>query len=36
MKDEYIQEINALLDKCNDLSILDLICQLLQKHSAQT
>lgn len=36
MKEEYIQAITELLKKCNDLSILDLIYQLLEKHSAQT
>lgn len=36
MKEEYIQAITELLKKCNDLSILDLIYQLLKKHSAQT
>lgn len=32
MKEEYIKDIITLLDKCNDISILDLIFQLLQKH----
>ena len=36
MKEEYIQEITELLKKCNDLSLIDLIFQLLQKRSAQT
>ena len=36
MKEEYIQKITELLRKCNDLSFLDLIFQLLKKHSAQT
>jgi hypothetical protein len=35
MKDEYIQAITELLQKCNDLSILDLIFQLLKKHLEQ-
>ena len=36
MKEEYVKEITELLKKCDDLSLLDLIYQLLQKHSAQT
>lgn len=32
MKDEYIREITELLEKCNDISILNLIFQLLKKH----
>lgn len=36
MKEEYLMKINELLEKCNDVSILDLIHQLLQKHSTQT
>lgn len=35
MKEEYTQKIIELLEKCNDISILDLIFQLLKKHSAQ-
>ena len=35
MKDEYINEIIKLLPNCNDLSLLDLIYQLLQKQIAQ-
>ena len=35
MKDEYIKEITKLLPNCNDLSLLDLIFQLLQKQIAQ-
>ena len=31
MKDEYIKLIIELLEKCNDVSLLDLIMQLLQK-----
>lgn len=36
MKEEYTQKISELLEKCNDISILNLIFQLLEKHSAQT
>ena len=35
MKEEYIQAITELLKECNDLSLLDLIFQLLKKHLAQ-
>lgn len=35
MKKEYIEKIVRLLEQCNDTSILDLIFQLLKKHSAQ-
>jgi hypothetical protein len=31
MQEEYITKINELLTKCHDLSLLDLIHQLLQK-----
>ena len=31
MQQEYIIEINELLQKCEDISLLDLILQLLQK-----
>ena len=31
MKDQYIEEITALLDACTDISLLDLIHQLLLK-----
>ncbi len=31
MREEYIQQIVELLDKCNDVSLLDLMFQLLQK-----
>jgi hypothetical protein len=31
MKDEYIKEISILLEKCTDISTLDLIYQLLIK-----
>lgn len=33
--DTYIKEITELLKKCDDVAMLDLIFQLLQKHSAQ-
>ncbi len=35
MKEEYIQTITELLKQCNDISLLDLIFQLLKKHSTQ-
>lgn len=31
MREEYLTKINELLTKCNDLRLLDLIHQLLQK-----
>lgn len=31
MKDSYIKYITILLNKCNDLSLLDLITKLLEK-----
>lgn len=31
MKEEYVQKIMLLLDRCDDVSMLDLILQLLQK-----
>lgn len=31
MKEEYINLIKELLEKCNDLSLLDLILKLLRK-----
>ena len=31
VKEEYILKITELAEKCNDLSLLDLIHQLLQK-----
>lgn len=31
MKEEYVTEISKLLEKCNDISTLDLIYQLLVK-----
>lgn len=30
-KSEYIQKIHELLDKCNDIQLLDLILKLLRK-----
>jgi hypothetical protein len=36
MRNEYIEQIIKLLQNCNDLRILDLIYQLLKKHSART
>lgn len=30
-KDEYIKKINELLEKCNDIPLLDLIVKLLTK-----
>lgn len=33
MKQSYILEINKLLEKCNDIPLLDLILKLLQKSS---
>ena len=32
MKEQYIQQIVDLLHQCNDVSLLDLILKLLQKH----
>ena len=31
MKEEYVVKINELLEKCNDLPLLDLIYKLLNK-----
>lgn len=31
MKNEYLEKINTLLEKCEDLSLLDFIYQLLNK-----
>lgn len=31
MKEEYVTEIAKLLEKCNDISTLDLIYQILVK-----
>lgn len=30
-KKEYIQKIDECMERCNDLSLLDLICALLRK-----
>jgi hypothetical protein len=35
MKEQYVQKITELLEKCNDLPLLDLIYQLLKKRSTQ-
>lgn len=32
---EYIEKIVELLQKCDDISLLDLIFQLLKKHTSQ-
>lgn len=32
MKKEYIDTIITLLEKCNDISLLDFILKLLQKN----
>lgn len=32
MKEEYIKQITELLDKCQDISLLDLILKILQKE----
>lgn len=31
MREEYIQEISALMEKCKDIATLDLIRQILVK-----
>lgn len=31
MKDEYLEKIHILLEKCEDLSLLDLVYKLLNK-----
>lgn len=31
MKEDYVKQITELVNKCNDLSLLDLILKLLQK-----
>ena len=36
MHEEYIQKIIELLPKCKDLSLLDLIYQLLKKRSERS
>lgn len=33
MKEDYVRLITELLDKCNDLPLLDLIFKLLQKST---
>ena len=35
MKEEYIEQITKLLQNCNDISVLDLIHQLLKKRLTQ-
>lgn len=35
MKNEYIEQITKLLQDCDDISVLDLIFQLLKKRSKQ-
>ena len=35
MKEEYIEKIVDLLKRCNDLSLLDFIYQLLKKQTAE-
>lgn len=35
MKEEYTQKIRELIEKCDDLSLLDLIYQLLKKRLTQ-
>lgn len=32
MKEKYIKQITELLNKCNDISLLDLILKILQKE----
>ena len=32
MKEEYIKQITEQLNKCNDISLLDLILKMLQKE----
>ena len=34
MKEQYLNEITALLEQCNDLSLLDLIHNLLLKSQS--
>lgn len=31
IKKEYIKEINALLEQCEDITLIDLICRILIK-----
>lgn len=33
MKEEYIKQITKLLNKCQDISLLDLILKILQKET---
>lgn len=35
MQEKYIEEIVELLKNCNDVSLLDLIFQLLRKQATQ-
>lgn len=35
MKEEYIQRITELLNKCQDISLLDLILKLLERTSKE-
>ena len=35
MKENYIEKITELLKKCDDISLLNLIYQLLKKRSAR-
>ena len=35
MKEEYIQRITELLNKCQDISLLDLILKLLQREKEE-
>lgn len=35
MKENYIEKINELLKKCDDIPLLNLIYQLLKKRSAR-
>ena len=35
MKTEYIEKIESLLQKCDDISLLDLIFQILQKTESE-
>lgn len=34
--DTYLKQINGLLQKCDDIEMLDFIFQLLKKRSEQT
>ena len=34
--DNYLKQINGLLQKCDDIEFLDFIFQLLQKHQEST